>query len=224
MIQPRGDLVLDTAGNIYGTTKGGGTNGHGAIYRYTPGPTVAAGTATNLASFNFSTTGFQPDGLVRDSSGNLYGDTLDGGANGGGTLFKYNTTDGLTVPFNYPANSHPENNLLLASDGNLYGEVNSPGSLFQHTLPGNAHTVLTGTPGLAPSNLIEGSDGNFYGTIETGGTGNLGAIFKYVPSGPGAGISTLFSFTGANGSDPASGTRARHSRKFIWHNRIGRSF
>jgi uncharacterized repeat protein (TIGR03803 family) len=72
---PVGDLVRDSAGNLYGTTKLGG-NGFGVVFKV-----GATGGETTLYSFTGGKDGAGPvAGLVRDSSGNLYGTTAFGGS------------------------------------------------------------------------------------------------------------------------------------------------
>jgi uncharacterized repeat protein (TIGR03803 family) len=82
-VSPNGGLVQDSAGNLYGTTGGGGKDFFGTVFKIDP-----SGTETILRSFS-STDGRTPEsGLVRDSQGNLYGTTQYGGTYGGGVLFK----------------------------------------------------------------------------------------------------------------------------------------
>jgi uncharacterized repeat protein (TIGR03803 family) len=85
-VTPYAGLVMDKSGNLYGTTvSGGGTGGvSGIVFEMTP-----AGAETILHNFGATGDGAFPwGGLVFDKSGNLYGTTLDGGANGFGTVFK----------------------------------------------------------------------------------------------------------------------------------------
>ena len=64
-------LIMDSSGNLYGTTAAGGASGDGTVFELAHG----SGTITTLASFN-GTNGANPDaGLIMDSSGNLYGTT-----------------------------------------------------------------------------------------------------------------------------------------------------
>jgi uncharacterized repeat protein (TIGR03803 family) len=80
-----GALVRDSSGNLYGTTKQGGTMNLGTVFRLDP-----TGKETVLHSF----TGAADDGaypfgaLLRDKHGNLYGTTVQGGAFGVGTVYK----------------------------------------------------------------------------------------------------------------------------------------
>jgi uncharacterized repeat protein (TIGR03803 family) len=83
---PLAGLVPDPAGNMYGTTSGGGVNDGGTIFRISPG-----GKFQILYSFGGNGA---PDGglpaasLIRDSQGNFYGTTLQGGLFGYGVIFK----------------------------------------------------------------------------------------------------------------------------------------
>jgi len=80
--------ILDSAGNLYGTTFSGGAYGGGVVFELTPS---AGGNWTEnlLYSLGNAADGSAPwGGLVLDSQGNLYGATLDGGADGSGTVFE----------------------------------------------------------------------------------------------------------------------------------------
>ncbi|HEY6292398.1 MAG TPA: choice-of-anchor tandem repeat GloVer-containing protein [Terriglobia bacterium] len=73
---PSGGLVRDTAGNLYGTTAGGGAHNFGTIFTLT-----TSGVETVLCSFTGERGGAGPEGgLLRNSAGTLYGTTFEGGA------------------------------------------------------------------------------------------------------------------------------------------------
>ncbi len=79
---PRGDLVRDPMGNLYGTTSYGGASGAGMVFRLDP-----TGKETVLYSFTGKQDGSNPQaGLILDDKGSLYGTTS--GIYGGGTVFK----------------------------------------------------------------------------------------------------------------------------------------
>jgi uncharacterized repeat protein (TIGR03803 family) len=147
-------------------------------------------------------------GLVQGTDGNLYGTTVNDGANGGGTVFKITPTGKLTTIYNFCSQSKcmdgefPNAALLLAIDGSFYGTTinggaHNAGAVFQITPAGEFRTIYSFcTPadcsdGAGPSGLIQGTDGNFYGTAYTGGTVNDGTVFKLTPSGT---LTTLHSF------------------------------
>jgi uncharacterized repeat protein (TIGR03803 family) len=85
---PWSGLVIDSSGNLYGTTMSGGTSGYGTVFELSPNG--SGYTETILWNFAGGTSdGANPySALVRDSSGNLYGTTANGGANGHGIIFE----------------------------------------------------------------------------------------------------------------------------------------
>ena len=90
---PRGDLILDSAGNLYGTTVEGGMFGYGAVFKIDPN-----GVETVLHSFTRGSDGWDPSGgLAIDEDGNLYGTTPGGGTGGGGTVLKLDPAGTFTV-------------------------------------------------------------------------------------------------------------------------------
>ena len=125
-------LVLDPAGNLYGTTDGGGTNNGGTVFRLTRN---ADGTWTESVLYSFCSLsncsdGMEPmAGLILDQAGNLYGTTRTGGPNNGGTVFKMTANLGGTwtesVLYGFCSLSNcqdgnwPEAALMLDQAGNL---------------------------------------------------------------------------------------------------------
>ena len=93
-------LIEDSAGNFYGITGGGGANLSGTVFKL---DTTGKETVLyNFCSVANCADGFLPHGnLVRDSAGNLYGATDLGGANGGGAVFKVDTTGHETVIYSF---------------------------------------------------------------------------------------------------------------------------
>jgi len=94
--EPSGGVVLDGGGNLYGTTFLGP---HGTIYQLVPN---ADGTWTHKVLYQFTggADGSNPlDDLVRDSAGNLYGATFDGGSTGHGTIFELSPESNGTWTF-----------------------------------------------------------------------------------------------------------------------------
>lgn len=91
---PDGDLVMDAAGNLYGTTDEGGianyfcSGGCGTIFKLTPS-SGGQWTETILYEPTYgSPVGWGPGGLVGDGAGNLYGLEGQGGQYNGGLIFK----------------------------------------------------------------------------------------------------------------------------------------
>ncbi len=94
--EPDGGVILDAAGNLYGTTQFGGANNSGAVFALTP-----SGTETVLYSFCQSAgcaDGSNPSGnLVALGNGSLYGTTFSGGTNNAGTVYQL-TGSGFVLP------------------------------------------------------------------------------------------------------------------------------
>jgi hypothetical protein len=125
---PAGSLVLDTSGNIFGTTTGGGTTDEGIAYELVKGP---AGYAEKvLHTFSTAKDGEGPEGgLIVDSTGNLYGSTSTGVKGIFGTVFKLSPSSAgwsetvlLTGTRDFNAFNQP---LLLDSAGNFYTAANN---------------------------------------------------------------------------------------------------
>jgi uncharacterized repeat protein (TIGR03803 family) len=81
--EPLGGVIRDSAGNLYGTTAGGGVSGWGAVYKLDK-----TGQETVLYSFTGRADGSGPSGVIRDSAGNLYGTTSSGGRRNSGVVFE----------------------------------------------------------------------------------------------------------------------------------------
>jgi uncharacterized repeat protein (TIGR03803 family) len=84
---PSNSLVLDMAGNLYGTTVEDGTYGAGTVFELTP--SGGSWTYTDLHDFTGGSDGSDPfGGVTLDANGNIYGTTEAGGANGDGIVFE----------------------------------------------------------------------------------------------------------------------------------------
>jgi uncharacterized repeat protein (TIGR03803 family) len=82
-----GSIFLDAAGNIYGSTGGGGTRNAGTIFELVA--PVGKGNYVEKILWNFDYTGGAgPNDVIRDSAGNFYGTTYSGGSNNLGVAFK----------------------------------------------------------------------------------------------------------------------------------------
>jgi uncharacterized repeat protein (TIGR03803 family) len=237
---PMAGLLVDRAGNFYGTTFYGGGCGQGSVFELTPPATGGVWTFTTLAVMCSGGTEFGPGGnpsgsLILDSQGNLYGTTTAGvslgdfisrGAPernagtqgrmkplpccegpeppGPGTVFelvKPTTAGGswTVMPLIVFGDGAPAGKVWLDSAGNLYG-VNNPdgsepayrvcyacGKVFELSPqpPGQAWTLSTlynfGSylgDGLVPSPNLLALDGGFYGTTQFGGTSSQGTVFQ----------------------------------------------
>jgi uncharacterized repeat protein (TIGR03803 family) len=226
---PYGGVVLDSLGNVYGTTSSGGTYNGGVAFELTP----SAVGWTEKIIYNFGKPNARDAAdpqasLVFDSGGNLYGTALSGtifklipGGSGVWTeevlyTFENNGSDGIS----------PYGSLALDSQGNLYGttlhgggsgchgygcgtvfEV-SPGAkgLWTETI---LHSFGSGADGSEPGAVtpIIDASGNLYGTTSAGGDYGYGTVFELSPGVGGVWTETLLhSFgQGKDGQSPAAG-------------------
>ena len=196
---PFAGLLRDSAGNLYGTTRGAGQAGlEGSVFKFTP-----LGKFKLLHSFvGGGPDGAQPSsGLVRDSLGNLYGTTAGWGTSPG-TIFKLTKYGVFSVLHTFTGGAGgavPLGPLVLDPAGNLYGATGAGGNptcgggrgcgvVFKLDPSGKEtvlHTFLGGKRGTYPNGgLIRDAAGDLYGTtLAGGGTGNHGVVFKLDPAG-----------------------------------------
>lgn len=93
---PKGGLIKDSVGNLFGTTAGGGAYSDGTAFEI-PKTATGYGALTILVSLNTSSSSAGPQaGLVADSAGDLFGTTLGGGTNNAGSVFEI--AKGATAP------------------------------------------------------------------------------------------------------------------------------
>jgi uncharacterized repeat protein (TIGR03803 family) len=215
---PVGNLALDSAGDLYGITLAGGTNFAGAVFEVS-----AAGSEKVIHAFGSPPDGTYPSaGLVRDSSGNLYGTTSYGGSGscnngnqGCGTVFKIDASGKETILYSFMGGndgSYP-NWLIGDATGNLFGLAsngqNTTQDIFKIDATGNFSVLYAGA--LAPqiTTIIRGPAGSFYGTAWGGNFNSscspngCGVVFQLSPDGSGGWTeNVLHSFDGADGWEP----------------------
>jgi uncharacterized repeat protein (TIGR03803 family) len=197
--QPAAGVVFDLAGNLYGTTSGGGgAHGGGTVFKLAPNAD-GSWRESVLHSFcsrtNCGDGAFPPASLIFDPAGSLYGTTWRGGALDQGTVFKLTrNADGSwreSVLHSFCSRTNcgdgtgPEAGLVFDPAGNLYGTTSSGGALDQGTvfkLTRNAdgswresvlHSFCSRTncgDGAQPvADLVFDPAGNLYGTTFAGG-------------------------------------------------------
>lgn len=203
---PLGTLLV-AGTTVYGMTqRGGGGTDTGVVFRM------------NLDGSNFSvlhrftggaTDGSFPLGSLTLSGGVLYGTTSNGGAFGGGTVFRIDTDGGNFGLLHSFAASNPQSS-LLAANGALYGTTFSggtagKGTVFRIGTDGTAFEVLHDFAGGAgdgslPSGSLTLAGGNLYGTTQTGGSSDVGTIFRLAVDG--SSFSLEHHFNGSDGASP----------------------
>jgi len=212
---PYSSLIMDTKGNLYGTTAKGGAYGGGTVFELTPSRTKKI-----LHSFGAGRDGSFPyAGLVLDAKRNFYGTTVSGGAHGVGTVFKLTSSGKETILHSFSSNGtdgyNPYDRPVLDAEGNLYGTTflggaHHVGTVFKLT-PSGKETILhsfnnlsaTGD-GFQPwSELVLDANRNLYGTTTNGGANFGGTVFELTPSG----VETILYSFGAmgDGSNPMAG-------------------
>lgn len=222
---PGGDLVMDSAGDLFGTTGAGGTNNFGTVFELVKSTTGY--TEKVLYSFPSANVGIN-QGLVMDASGDLFGTTPNGGTtaptclNGCGAVFELANSSGTYTyktlyNFTGPGGDDgalPEDNLVIDGSGNLYGTTNEGGSacapygcgtVFQLAKGSRGYTekVLYSFTAGEPAPYDEGmqlsmdATGDFFGTSLTGSTtSGSGSAFELVKSASGYAEKVLWNFQG----------------------------
>lgn len=222
---PNSALILDNAGNLYGTTPGGGAYGEGNVFELTS--SGSGWTETILYGFTGPPNdGSDPTGLlVWDENGNLFGVTGGGGASNAGTVFELSPasgggwTESTLYAFSGGSDGGYPAGLIPDGKGNLYGITHSGGNAscncgvvfeLKQSKGSWIEIVLHSFPGLpdglGPIGLAFDNAGNLYGTTLLGGAYNAGSVFQMRHLGRHWKESVVHSFTGgADGYLPLAG-------------------
>lgn len=170
---------------------------------------ASASAKHNVVVYDFaggSDGNFPYGGLVRDSSGNLYGTTGNGGlahcGGGCGTLFRLAPNGTHTVLHDFTGKldgAYPSGDLVADANGDIYGTTilgdTSGGSVFKLSHDGSfsvLHTFDSQTEGRFPGDRLSvAANGDVYGTTATGGAHGAGSIFKIAANGT---FTTLYAF------------------------------
>lgn len=221
---PEGVLVRDAAGNIYGTTGGGGTGKCSKLGCGTAFKLDKTGKQVWLHSFKGGNGHGPQAGLLRDAAGNLFGTTVYGGDTncdppfGCGTVFKLNKTGKEIVLHKFtgtPDGFFSQAVLVKDAAGNLYGTTplggaGGLGAVFKIDTSGRESVLYSftgGSDGCDPyPGVILDSAGNLYGVTFYGGAGfcnsGYGVVFKVDSSGNETVLHTFFG--GSDGANPDS--------------------
>lgn len=204
---PFGSVILDSSGNVYGTTEVGGKLNGGTVFklkRNSKGDWIE----TLLHSFSGGLDGKGPfDGVISDAAGNLYGTASEGGAGApfGGVVFEISATGTYTVLYNFCSlvncadGQLPAGGLIMDRGGNLFGTTSEGGAhgrgtVFQLSKSGTGWTEtvlhsfaggtrdgaypLYGSPTLSRRWVGTRRQSVIFGVTTRGGANNQGTTFE----------------------------------------------
>jgi uncharacterized repeat protein (TIGR03803 family) len=210
--QPNDMLAVDPTGNIYGTTQSGGKYGGGTIYKFT-----AANTLKVLHAFDATVgDGAEPlQGLVRSSTGALYGAAAGGAISTNGSVFEIDRDGAYVTRYRFlsAGDGHcPFSSVAVDGKGNVYGTVvgngfggDPNGAVWKLSMQGKLtplYVFKDGADGEYPDQSpIVDTEGNLYGTIITKNASEYaGAVWKIDTTGK---FSIMHQFAGkADGFGP----------------------
>lgn len=226
-----GQLTMDSAGTLYGTTVWGGRYGYGSAFSISTNGRVRERVIWSFGGT--SKDGANPDaGLVVDAQGVLYGTTAVGGPFGGGNVFKLTRAgrrDTETVLHDFGGakdGKYPAAPVTLGIDGTVYGTAGGGGNgcshgcgiVFKLTPSGSRYSESVlwnfrgATDGSGPSSGVTiDASGAMYGVTDFGGGTSCadgygcGTVYKLTPSASGYTERVLWSFgKGTDGYYPLS--------------------
>jgi uncharacterized repeat protein (TIGR03803 family) len=189
-----GSMLRDTSGNLFGVTEIGGAHSAGTVFELS----ATTKKLTTLYAFKGTPDAGSPyGGLLADASGNLYGTTYYGGANGLGSVYELiHNSNGKyreRVLYSFKGGSDGSSStstLVFGKSGDLYGTTSAGGgscncgTIFKVNAKSGKEAVLHsfggGTDGaFSYYGLTEDASGKFYGTTVAGGSSNQGVVFAF---------------------------------------------
>jgi uncharacterized repeat protein (TIGR03803 family) len=224
---PLTGLIIDRAGDLYGTAQGG-TYNHGMVFELMP---LSGGGWTEKVLYSFSNSGkdgdFPSAGVIMDANGNLYGTTGFGGNYNYGTAFELTPkadghwTEKMLYMFDSEDGNFPSGGLIFASEGDLYGTTQEGGA-YNYGVAFELKPKADGqwtekilysfgnndADGTFPyAGLIFDTGGNLYGTTIEGGIYNYGTAFELMPEADGRWTKKLLhSFGNSEGDGQGPGS------------------
>lgn len=215
---PLAAMVLDSAGNLYGTASAGGSASAGTVFELSPSGNGQWNFQV-IYTFEAGTDGDVPyGGVIFDQAGNLYGTTVNGGTDNFGTIYEL-TPNGKgtwaeTILHNFGPNDladgfNPYAGVTFDAAGNLWGTTQSGGEYEDGTLyravksngvwtESVEHTFQASVDGLVPyAGVTFDNLGRLYTMTSSGGAGNDGDLVRFV-----TGETILRAFSGPDGDYP----------------------
>ena len=212
-------ITIDSSGNLFGTAQLDGADTDGTVWELASG----SRTVTTLYSFTNGVDGKSPWGITIDTSGNLYGTTVNGGVGNGiiWELAKGSNTVTTLYTFNGGVAGAISLEGITVDDGrNLYGTAiaggaNGDGTIWEMPYQsGTTFPLYSFTTNVVPAGIIIGNKGMIHGVTEGGGTDGDGTIFKM---GPFYGVATSW----CSSSNPPMFSRASKSlRRLSWRSKM----
>ena len=172
---PYAGIVLDAAGNIYGTTLAGGGSNDGTVYELVAPVGKGSYKEKVLWSFNGTDGAYPYDSLILDSAANLYGTTSRGGSSNAGVVFELNlsapatttTLSSMPNPSTYgEAVTFTAVVAPAPPDGETVSFVNGKVAMGTGTLSGGTVSFTTSTlkVGTRSITAVYGGDSEFSGS------------------------------------------------------------
>jgi len=134
---PETNLIMDAAGDLFGTSSQGGSKGLGAVFEIIKTGSGYSSAPTVLASFDGADGANPSSGLIMDAAGDLYGATAGGGTNNDGALFEitknssgYSSTPVMLASFNGADGAEPGGSLIMDAAGDLFGTTDGGGAKY----------------------------------------------------------------------------------------------
>lgn len=222
-ISPAASLIMDAAGNLYGTTRLGGATNQGTVFELSP--VGNSWQESVLYTFSGGKDGGSPQAALTLKGGTLFGTTPSGGEFSSGTVFSLGQVNGIWkehVLYSFAGGSsdgaYPYSTLIFDHAGNIYGTTesggpNEAGSVFElepsdRTWTEKVLYFFTGNTdgGTLDAGVIFDTAGNLYGTTASGGTNSVGTVFELTPSNGTWTESVLYNFKGStDGGFPSAG-------------------
>jgi uncharacterized repeat protein (TIGR03803 family) len=183
-------------------------------------------TFSSVAGFQGKADGREPQGLVMDDAGNLYGVTAQGGPSNYGTIFKIATgTTDITTLATFDGKDNgisPRGTLVLTNDGNLFGITTGGGEFGKGTvweLPATASSMIItlasfdGTNGAYPyAGLVADASDTLYGTtMGSHKAGNASTVFEVAINTDNLTASTITALATFSNKDQLSGQLATYA-------------